>query len=1091
MVSGNTDNNIEYFKVYPDTGQLILTENADLDSIPNDRFVLTLAATDQGSPTRTGEVTITVIIDKDPGQLLCGQNPFVFTTSENSNVNTVVGSVTAAPSASGEHHLPLTQRLLFCTFQSISYIVVGSPPGDSFFRMNSSGVIIVSADLRTDPVKLQNYQVLVEATRSAVAVQSVTCTVSITVTRNENAPVFQFPLGLNSYTVTINDTAPLGEVIQTVSATDADRDTIAYSLTGSIPATSAFFLHPARGDIVLIQSLLGTASDSYVLTVRASDQRSPDAGEAFANVTVIVLRDTFGPEFSQDVYSAPSVREDAGTGSTVISVQATDRDIKGQLVFEVVGNSTAPAFFTLGPARPTQPNTAVADVIVRDAGYLRRDQSTSYLLTLIVYDSAYPYTYDTAQVNITMARNLNAPVLNSTSYSVTIPESLATGTTFFTAISATDADGVRFLLFSIHDAEEWKIKDPVQFNTMSSVRGDYYSIDPFTGYVSLARSLLNTTHNADLLNLQVTDMRDGNERTDSADLTVNIIRSPRFTNLPEQTTVERSAAVNTVVYTVSATDGNSVGEINYKLEGNYPALSYFVVDRVSGAVTMNTTSLLADSLLLESYQLEFLAYNTVYPTNQATSTLTIVIDRNPNAPTCDPAGVAITVDPQTLPGAVVATVTATDPESNSLRYSFAQADQETRDQFFIAADTGNIILRKAIGNLPPNKVFNFTVEASDQGQPRAKNCTTRVQFTLGSDEPPVFYSNNSPTTTYTWNINETAFQNGARFTSVSARDTDLQGQLIFKAIGDLRAPYFFSVDNITAAVTVRNDVRDSDLETSYKLLITAYDSLRPTTLATSTVVVTVDRNPSAPAVQNINVTIEELTPVSTIIANVTASDSDGDTLEYSLEGTAVSVAGLEYFWINPTTGSVRVMKPITQDTTDNERYEMTVIVRDRATPQKSAQASVIVHVLRDDFPPVFMNTPYTTDISENTLAISSIFTVSADDPDLREQLVYEKIGDDEAVYFFDVDRLNGTIYLVNGLLTDNKTSYTLRVQAYDTAYPEQKTSVTVQIQVRRNEYSPVFAPSPITVTIEETVQIGSVITFVNATDQDARVICFL
>ncbi|XP_070182145.1 protocadherin Fat 1-like [Littorina saxatilis] len=628
--------------------------------------------------------------------------------------------------------------------------------------------------------------------------------------------------------------------------------------------------------------------------------------------------------------------------------------------------------------------------------------------------------------------------------------------------------------------------DSVQFRTTSSVRGDYYSIDPFTGYVSLARSLLNTTHNADLLNLQVTDMRDGNERTDSADLTVNIIRSPRFTNLPEQTTVERSAAVNTVVYTVSATDGNSVGEINYKLEGNYPALSYFVVDRVSGAVTMNTTSLLADSLLLESYQLEFLAYNTVYPTNQATSTLTIVIDRNPNAPTCDTAGVAITVDPQTLPGAVVATVTATDPESNSLRYSFAQADQETRDQFFIAADTGNIILRKAIGNLPPNKVFNFTVEASDQGQPRAKNCTTRVQFTLGSDEPPVFYSNNSPTTTYTWNINETAFQNGARFTSVSARDTDLQGQLIFKAIGDLRAPYFFSVDNITAAVTVRNDVRDSDLETSYKLLITAYDSLRPTTLATSTVMVTVDRNPSAPAVQNINVTIEELTPVSTIIANVTASDSDGDTLEYSLEGTAVSVAGLEYFWINPTTGSVRVMKPITQDTTDNERYEMTVTVRDRATPQKSAQASVIVHVLRDDFPPVFMNTPYTTDISENTLAISSIFTVSADDPDLREQLVYEKIGDDEAVYFFDVDRLNGTIYLVNGLLTDNKTSYTLRVQAYDTAYPEQKTSVTVQIQVRRNEYSPVFAPSPITVTIEETVQIGSVITIVNATDQDAR-----
>ena len=44
---------------------------------------------------------------------------------------------------------------------------------------------------------------------------------------------------------------------------------------------------------------------------------------------------------------------------------------------------------------------------------------------------------------------------------------------------------------------------------------------------------------------------------------------------------------------------------------------------------------------------------------------------------------------------------------------------------------------------------------------------------------------------------------------------------------------------------------------------------------------------------------------------------------------------------------------------------------------------------------------------------------------LQEQLVYEKIGDNEAVYFFSVDRNNGSVYLINDLLTDDKVSYTV------------------------------------------------------------------
>ena len=65
---------------------------------------------------------------------------------------------------------------------------------------------------------------------------------------------------------------------------------------------------------------------------------------------------------------------------------------------------------------------------------------------------------------------------------------------------------------------------------------------------------------------------------------------------------------------------------------------------------------------------------------------------------------------------------------------------------------------------------------------------------------------------------------------------------------------------------------------------------------------------------------------------------------------------------------------------------MTVTVRDRASPQKSAQATLTVNVNRDDSPPVFRNTPYSVAISENRDVLSSIFRVTADDADLRVKL---------------------------------------------------------------------------------------------------------
>ena len=61
------------------------------------------------------------------------------------------------------------------------------------------------------------------------------------------------------------------------------------------------------------------------------------------------------------------------------------------------------------------------------------------------------------------------------------------------------------------------------------------------------------------------------------------------------------------------------------------------------------------------------------------------------------------------------------------------------------------------------------------------------------------------------------------------------------------------------------------------------------------------------------------------------------------------------------------------------------------------------------------------------------------------------------------------------------------MRTYDTAYPDNFATATVAITVRRNEFGPVFSPDRIQVRIEETREVGSVITIVNATDRNAGV----
>ncbi len=97
--------------------------------------------------------------------------------------------------------------------------------------------------------------------------------------------------------------------------------------------------------------------------------------------------------------------------------------------------------------------------------------------------------------------------------------------------------------------------------------------------------------------------------------------------------------------------------------------------------------------------------------------------------------------------------------------------------------------------------------------------------------------------------------------------------------------------------------------------------------------------------------------------------------------------------------------------------------------------------------------------------------------------MYSVVGDLAAPSYFGVSS-NGNVYVKSSLKDDIATFYSLRVQVYDSANPNQKAQTVINIQVRRNINSPVFSKSNYEAAVVETYPIGASVVSVSASDAD-------
>lgn len=83
---------------------------------------------------------------------------------------------------------------------------------------------------------------------------------------------------------------------------------------------------------------------------------------------------------------------------------------------------------------------------------------------------------------------------------------------------------------------------------------------------------------------------------------------------------------------------------------------------------------------------------------------------------------------------------------------------------------------------------------------------------------------------------------------------------------------------------------------------------------------------------------------------------------------------------------------------------MSLLAFDQGFPSLvSARALLIVNILRNQNPPVFINEPYSTTISQNQGTFQSIITVTATDADLTVCILYN-------IQFLCIEHKMGKMY---------------------------------------------------------------------------------
>lgn len=238
-------------------------------------------------------------------------------------------------------------------------------------------------------------------------------------------------------------------------------------------------------------------------------------------------------------------------------------------------------------------------------------------------------------------------------------------------------------------------------------------------------------------------------------------------------------------------------------------------------------------------------------------------------------------------GTAVTKVTASDAESNTVRFSLSGDDANL---FSIDAGSGTLTFKAAPDFETPqdkdgNNLYAVTVTASDGRLSDTQAITVTVtNVDEAGNEPPAISSNGGGSTA---SLN--VVENTTSVTTVAAADVDAGSSVTYSISGGADAA-LFSINANTGTLTFKaapnfESPQDAGGDNGYEIIVTASDGALSDSQTLSVKVTNADEAPTLTSNDGGSSAALKVNEGTTAVTTVTATDPDaGTTLVYSISG---------------------------------------------------------------------------------------------------------------------------------------------------------------------------------------------------------------
>ncbi len=413
-----------------------------------------------------------------------------------------------------------------------------------------------------------------------------------------------------------------------------------------------------------------------------------------------------------------------------------------------------------------------------------------------------------------------------------------------------------------------------------------------------------------------------------------------------------------------------------------------------------------------------------------------------------------------------------------------------------SADGGKfaeLVLEKELDR-EQQKGIDMILTATDGGSPQ-RSGTAVIHITVldANDNVPVFSES-----VYKVTLAENT-PSGTEIIRVSATDADEgpNGEVTyeFSRISD-KAAKLFSIDKKTGKILLIGEI-DYENERNYEIGIHAQDASGLASTAKIIIDVTdVNDNPPRIILKSLNNPVPENSEPGTEVGIINVQDKDsGENRQIRC-----SVQQNVPFKLNPSVKNYFSL--VTTKALDREKesdYNITITATDGGSPPLSTSMTIHLFVSDvNDNPPVFEQQSYSAYISENNKPGTSVCSVSANDPDWRQNgtvlysLVPSEVNGVPVSSFLSINGDTGVIHAVRSFDYEQFRNFTVKVVARDNGSPPLSSNVTVKVFITdENDNSPqILYPVPdgkylMTEMVPKATLSGSLVSKVIAVDADS------